>query len=305
MSRFSGTVAVPGNAGLKPGTQIELKGLGARFNGNAWIAGVRHAVEGGDWRTTLEFGLAPDWFAEANRDVSPAPAAAQRPGVSGLEIATVLKTDADPDGERRVQVSMPLRKDGAQGAWVRIASPFASNGFGMEFLPEVGDEVVLGFLSGDPDSAILLGSLHSSARAAPVVPDEKNTLKTIVTRAQHKLTFDDEKKIITVETPGGHTLVLSDEDKSITLTDSNENKIEMAEGGISLTSPKDIKMTATGSVAISGKAGVTVSSDADVKISGMNVSAEAEIAMTAKGNASAELSASGETTVKGAMVMIN
>jgi uncharacterized protein involved in type VI secretion and phage assembly len=175
----------------------------------------------------------------------------------------------------------------------------------MEFLPEVGDEVVLGFLGGDPDSAILLGSLHSSAQPAPIIPDENNTLKTIVTRAKHKITFDDDKKIITVETPGGHTMVLSDDAKSITLTDSNGNKIEMAEGGISVTSPKDIKLTATGSVEISGTAGVTVSSDADVKISGMNVSAEADIAMTAKGNASAELSASGETTVKGAMVMIN
>lgn len=305
MARFSGTLTVPGNSRLKPGTQIELAGLGARFNGNAYITGVSHLIHGGDWRATLQFGLEADWFAEINRDVSPPPAAAQRPGVSGLEIAKVMKTNEDPDGERRVQVSLPLRKDGAQGVWVRVASPYASKGIGIEFLPEIGDEVVLGFLGGDPDSPILLGSLHSSANPSPIVPDEKNTLKTIVTQAKHKLTFDDDKKIITVETPGRHTLVLSDDAKTITLTDSNENKIEMAEGGITMTSPKDIKMTATGSVEISGTTGVKVSSEADVKISGLNVSAEANIALTAKGNASAELSASGETTVKGGIVMIN
>lgn len=305
MARFSGTVSMPGNAGLTAGTQIKLSGLGARFNGDAYMTGVRHIVRNGDWHSEGIFGLDPEWFTETYRDVSPVSAAGQRPGVSGLEIAKVKKTDEDPDGERRVQVSLPLRTDGDQGIWVRVASPYASNGIGIEFLPEIGDEVVLGFLGGDPDSPILLGALHSSANPAPIVPDEQNTLKTIVTKAKHKLTFDDDKKIITVETPGGHTLVLSDEDKSITLTDSNDNKIEMAEGGITLTSPGDITLSAEGSVKISGTAGVDVSSKADVKISGVNVSAEADIALTAKGSASAELSASGETTIKGAMVMIN
>jgi hypothetical protein len=37
----------------------------------------------------------------------------------------------------------------------------------------------------------------------------------------------------------------------------------------------------------------------------LNVQATAQVGLTAKGTASAELSASGQTTVKGAMVMIN
>lgn len=305
MARYSGQLSVPGNAALKAGAQIELAGLGANFNGAAYMVGVRHRISEGTWHSELEFGLAPDWFADATRDVSPAPAAAQRPGVTGLEIATVLKTDEDPEGERRVQVAMPLRVDGGQGVWVRLASPYATDSAGFEFLPEVGDEVVLGFLSGDPDSAIMLGALHSSKRPAPVVPDAENTIKTLVTKGQHKVTFDDDKKIITVETPGGHKIVMSDEETSVTITDSNDNKLEMSGSGITMTSPSDISISADASVKISGTSGVTVSSDADVGIKGMNVSAEADIGLTAKGNASAELSASGETTVKGGMVMIN
>jgi Rhs element Vgr protein len=305
MARYSGRLKVPGNPTLKAGTQIQLAGLGSVFNGNAYMAGVRHRVSEGTWHSELEFGLSPNWFADTNRDVSPARAAATRPGVAGLEIATVLKIDGDPTGEGRVQVNMLLRDQGGDGAWVRIASPYATDNAGIEFLPEVGDEVVLGFLHGDPDSAILLGALHSSSRPAPVVADEKNTIKTIVTKAQHKVTFDDDKKIITVETPGGHTLVMSDEDTSVTLTDSNANKLELSGSGIAMSSPSDIKISADGSVSISGTGGVTVSSPADVSVSGMNVSAEADIAATVKGGASAELSASGETTVQGAMVMIN
>jgi hypothetical protein len=50
---------------------------------------------------------------------------------------------------------------------------------------------------------------------------------------------------------------------------------------------------------------ITLDSKADVKASGMNVQCEAKVGFTGKGNATAELSASGQTTVKGAMVMIN
>ena len=46
-------------------------------------------------------------------------------------------------------------------------------------------------------------------------------------------------------------------------------------------------------------------SEADVNVEGMNVNHTASAGFTAKGNATAELSASGQTTVKGAMVMIN
>ncbi|WP_299843918.1 type VI secretion system tip protein VgrG [uncultured Roseovarius sp.] len=305
LSRIRGRITTPGNAGLAIGTQINLAGLGKKFDGDAYITGVRHQLADGDWSSELQFGLSSSWFTDINRDVSPAPAASLRPGASGLEIAVVLKTDEDPEGERRIKVSLPLRTDGNQGIWVRIVSPYATKNAGIEFLPEIGDEVVLGFLNGDPDAAIMLGSLHSSSRPAPIEPDAENTIKTIVTRAQHKVSFDDDKKIITVETPGGHSIVMSDEGKSVTVTDSNANKLEMAEGGITMTSPKDITITADGSVAIKGTSGVDVSSPADVSVKGSNVSVNADIGFTAQGNATAELSSSGETSVQGSMVMIN
>ncbi|WP_299963871.1 type VI secretion system tip protein VgrG [uncultured Roseobacter sp.] len=305
LSRFSGTITVPGNAGLKIGDQIQLEGLGKIFSGDAYISAVHHVVRGGDWQTTLGFGLEFRWFTDTTRDVSAAPATGWRPGTTGLEIATVLKTHEDPQNQRRIQVALPLRDGGKEGMWVRLASSYASEGFGIEFLPEVGDEVVLGFLNGDPDAAVMLGALHSSKRTAPVEPDAQNTIKTIVTRAQHKVTFDDDKKIITVETPGGHKLTLSDEDKSITIEDSNKNTTVMNDSGIKTTSPKDITIEATGSVTIKGTGGVDISSPADVSAKGANVSVSAEMALTATGTASAELSATGETTVKGAMVMIN
>ena len=172
-------------------------------------------------------------------------------------------------------------------------------------MPEVGDEVVLGFLNDDPVSAIVLGSLHSSAREAPYVPDEENTNKAIVTNSQMKISFDDVAKNLQIETPGGHVITLSDENQSITIKDSNENEVLMDSSGISLDSPSDISVKAGGSVKVEGTAGIELKSPADVEVKGLNTNLSADVALSAKGQASAEFSASGQTTVKGAMVMIN
>ena len=140
---------------------------------------------------------------------------------------------------------------------------------------------------------------------APVVPDEKNTIKTITTNSHLKISFDDEKKVLTFETPGGHSVTLDDDRKSITLKDLTGNTIVMSESGLAMTSPKDISIKADGSVSIKGTGGVTVDSPADVSLKGANIVAEGEMAGTFKGGATVELSAGGTTTVKGAMVMIN
>ena len=154
-------------------------------------------------------------------------------------------------------------------------------------------------------SAVVLGSLHSSARPAPVQPDEENTYKVIVTNSQMKISFDDVKKILQIETPGGHVVTLSDEEKTITILDSNSNKMQMSESGVTLDSPGDISVKATGSISIEGQAGVTVKSPADVDVEGLNTTVKAQVGLTAQGQATAEFSASGQTTVKGAIVMIN
>jgi uncharacterized protein (DUF2345 family) len=99
--------------------------------------------------------------------------------------------------------------------------------------------------------------------------------------------------------------VFSDTDKSILIQDQNSNKIELGTGGITLDSPKDIKITAKGGITIDAVGAVSISSKADVKAAGLNINCEAQVGFVGKGTANAELSAAGQTVVKGAMVMIN
>lgn len=99
--------------------------------------------------------------------------------------------------------------------------------------------------------------------------------------------------------------MFSDKDKSIVIEDQNGNKVELNSNGITLDSPKDIRITAQGAITLEAMNAVTLKSQGDVSAEGLNVSCTAQLAFVAKGSATAELSASGQTTVTGAIVMIN
>ncbi len=304
LARLRGRLSFQGSANAQVGTLIELKGVGARFSGKVFVTGVDHQIVDGNWITEVEFGLSPNWFTERTDIVAP-PAAGLLPGIDGLHTGVVKKLDEDPGGEQRIQVSVPVMAAETDGVWARLLQGYASNAFGAFFVPEIGDEVVLGYFDNDPSCPVVLGSLYSSKQVPPYAMTAENNLKAIVTRSKTKIEFDDDKKIITITTPANNKIVLSDDGKSILLQDQNANKVELAEGGITLDSPKDITVTAKGKVTIDAVGAVSISSKADVKSAGLNVACEAQVGFTGKGNASAELSAAGQTTVKGAMVMIN
>jgi len=304
LARIRGRMKFQGNAQAAVGQLIEMAGVGDRFNGNAFVGSVTHTVSDGNWITEAEFGLAPDWFAE-QRDLVAPPASGLLPGVEGLHIGVVTKLDADPDGEDKVQVSVPVLQAETDGVWARLASFYGSEGIGAFFIPEIGDEVVLGYLNNDPGHPIILGSLYSSKRTPPYGLTAENPTKAIVTKSKMKLEFDDQNKVITIVTPGKNTIVISDKDQSILVQDQNNNKVQLNSSGILLESPKDITINAQGKATISAVGAISISSQADVKVAGLNINQTANVGFTAQGNASAELSASGQTTVKGAMVMIN
>lgn len=304
LARVRGRVRFQGNALAEVGALIELVGVGSRFSGPVLATGVRHDIADGNWFTEVEFGLAPDWFTDRTDVAAPA-AAGLLPGVQGLQIGVVAKLEEDPAGEHRVQVKVPVLQAEVEGVWARLMQPHASNGFGSFLLPEVGDEVVLGYFANDPSHPVVLGSLYSSSHKPPYTLEAANDTKAWVTRCLARIEINDKDKVITVLTPGKNQIVLSDKDQSITVLDEHQNKVSLSSSGIELSSPKDIVLKASGGIQLKATAAVTISSQADVKISGMNVQSEAQIGFSAKGNATAELSASGQTVVKGAMVMIN
>lgn len=297
LSSQSGQVTFQGNAAAKPGHTIQIKGVGDRFGGTALISGVKHEIENGDWITQTRLGHPSDWLTDNPGIDAPGAAGLSGP-IRGLHVAKVTKLSDDPIDQKQIQVHVPFFGDDAEPIWARLTTNYATNASGIMFLPEIDDEVIVGFLQDDPSAPVILGSVHSSSLPCPEdVQDDKNDIKTIVTREKLKLTFKEDTKTIILETPAGNTVTIDDDQKAITLADQHGNTIKMDQGGIAIDSKSDISLTAAGNI--------TTKSTADTKMSAANLSANANMSFSAAGNASAELKASGTVTVKGAMVMIN
>ena len=302
-ARFQGSITIYGNASIIPGCIIKLEGLSKHYSGNAFVQSVEHTLQGGEWKTQVYMGFNPVVITEEPDVVAPA-ASGFLPGIRGLQIGIVKKIGDNKDFENFILVDIPLLQCEKTEIWARPVSPYASNGVGMLFLPEVDDEVVLQFINEDPCHPVIIGSLYSRKRKTPVSLDPKNNLKTIVTKNQLKITLDDDKKIITIGTPGENTLILDDDKKQILLSDANKNKVCMDKNGIMVESGKDLIFKARGNVKTEGM-GIESKSKQDTKINGLNIEVSAQMGVKVKGSATAEISASGQTVVKGGVVMIN
>jgi Rhs element Vgr protein len=312
-SKIQGSMSFQGSANALPGKLININGMGARFNGNAFISGVRHILEEGNWITNVDMGISAEWFSDKVRLEAPL-ASGLLPGIQGLQNATVKQIDQDPDGEFRVLVEVPIMNQGGEGIWARLSNFYASNNAGSFFFPEIGDEVILGFLNEDPRFPVILGSLYNSkSKVAPYTPNESNSTKAIITKNQLKFIFDDENKVVTVITPNNNQMVWSDKDKSITIKDQNENCIEMSSSGITIKSASNLTFQAAEAINIKAgtatniKAGTAVSIQAmeSVTAKAANVSIQADMSAELKGGMSTTVSGGAEVSIKGAMVMIN
>lgn len=304
LSRFRGSFSFCGNAAAVPGCIIELQGLGARFNGNAFAGAVTHRVADGSWITEVEMGISPMNITQQPDVVAP-PASGLYPGIEGLHIGIVEALAGDPDSGSRIKVQIPLLNTKPDTIWARLSQFAASNGVGSFFIPSVGDEVILGFVNNDPNNAIILGCLYSAKHVLPYEITDDNYKRAFISPQKLKIELDDEKKVITIITPGKNSVVIDDDSKTITLKDQNKNEIVMGEKGIQLISDKDITLNAKGNISMEAKGKVGIKATQDATVEGMNVTVKAQTSLKLSGSASAELSASGQTTVKGAMVMIN
>jgi Rhs element Vgr protein len=307
-SKIKGEAKFQGTNLVNPGNYITLGGIGDRFNGDHFISSVTHDISDGNWFTEVGIGLSPIWFAEEPDVMSP-PASGLLPGARGLFNATVKQIDSDPDSQYRILVVIPLFDANGAGIWARLSNFYSTDGAGAFFLPEVGDEVIVGFLNEDPRYPIILGSMYSSSKLKPYTglePNNKNSKKAIVSKSKMYIEFDDENVVFTIATPNKNTIIVSDKDKEITIKDQNDNSIVMSSSGITIKSNKDINIEADQNVNIKGAQGVTIASSAgDVTSSGINIKETAQMQYSAKGNASAEVQGGAQLVLKAAMVMIN
>lgn len=289
LAKVRGRVKFQGIPAVKPNTTLTLEGVGDRFNGKVFISAVRHQITEGNWTVDAQFGINPKWFTETT-DINDLPAAGLMAAVNGLQIGIVTQLEPDPDGEDRILVRLPVVDNEEQGIWARLATLDAGENRGSFFRPEIEDEVIVGFINGNPNDAVVLGMMNSSAKPAPLVASDDNHEKGFVTRSEMKFIFNDDEVSVTMETPNGNKMIISDADGGIKLEDENGNFIEMNSEGITIESASALNVK---------------SSTDTTHESGTNMDLKAGAQLKAEGSAGVELSSSAIATIKGSLVQIN
>lgn len=168
-------------------------------------------------------------------------------------VFVALVTDIkDPDSQGRVKVALPWSPDaGGQRfeAWARLATMFGGNNRGSWFVPDVDDEVLVGFEHGDPRRPCVLGGLWNGRDQPPASMDGagKNYKKVLRSRNGVQITLDDQdgREQLLLETPGGQTFTLKDGPGAVEIADSNGNSIKLETAGITITAAVKVTVNAS------------------------------------------------------------
>ncbi len=184
-------------------------------------------------------------------------------------VVGVVTNNKDPDVLGRVKVKFPWLSDTDESHWARVVTPMAGGGRGFYFLPEVDDEVLVGFEHGDVRLPYILGSLWNGKDKPPEKNDDgKNNLRVIKSRSGHLIRLDDtdrQGKIEIIDTSAKNKITISTKDNSITIEadaditiKSSKGKLVLQGQGVEITSKAAVKIEATSNMDLKSNAQLNI-----------------------------------------------
>ena len=186
-------------------------------------------------------------------------------------VAGIVTNNSDPDGLGRVKVKIPRINNEDESNWARVVSFMAGKERGGFFLPEVDDEVLVAFEFGDINMPYIIGSLWNGVDKPPETNgDGKNNKRFIKSRSGHIIRLNDED--------GKEMIEIVDK------TEKNSIVFDTAKNTITISTDKDITLSAPqGTVMIEAQK-IEMKSSAEVKIeAGSTMDVKSSATMTVKG----------------------
>lgn len=239
------------------GAKIHIEGIGSRMTGDWRVTGVEHTYGAGRPYVTRFVcgGKEPGGLA----DLTGPGGATDRRGWSGLVIGVVTNND-DPEKLGRVRVQFPTLSADDESAWARIATPGGGRERGLQLLPEVDDEVLVGFELDDHARPVILGGLwnrNDNPPAADAASGGVVKQRILASRTDSRLTLDDDEPSVAL-TLGGSPCAVKLEKSESALTGDQKLVISAATIEIKATqkltlSGAQIEINASGPLAASGK----------------------------------------------------
>jgi uncharacterized protein involved in type VI secretion and phage assembly len=271
---FEAEGTMEGNPAVKAGGKLKLEGFG-RFDGEHDLSSVTHVYGHGDFRTRFNIsGRNPRTLTDVMRPK------AERDWTSGLVIGLVTNIQ-DPESLGRVRVQFPTLGDSIEGIWARVALPGAGPDAGLSFMPQIDDEVVVGFEHGDTRRPVVLGSLHNSVDKPHANMRGQQDGGSLVIYGRQDAEIDLQKQLVihakdamTVKIDGGSN-------------GQGDYKQENA-GAFELKAGTTMKIESTGELTIKSSAGITVDATGTLTLKGAMV----------------DISATGTVGIKGSLINI-
>ncbi|MBO3741811.1 phage baseplate assembly protein V [Actinoplanes flavus] len=281
LAHYFGTGVVQGDPALRCDGWVSIAGIGRRMSGPHYVTAARHRLSADGYHTEFQVG-------------SP-PALAPPPAVTGHGLVVgVVEAIDDPDALCRVRVRLPWRADGGDGVWARLSTLDAGDGYGTVVVPDVGQEVLIGFVDDNTATPVVLGSLYNGTQQPPITVDARtNAVRLLMTPGGHMLRFDDgDHATVTLASGTGNTVVLNDKDAELVLTHGDSgNAIRLSADGIELTAAK-------GDITLTSSAGT-------VKLDALKLEGKTSGPSRIESSATFDLQASGSLVLKGSLVTIN
>jgi phage protein D/phage baseplate assembly protein gpV len=274
-----------GNPKLRAGTQVALANVGDPFTGKYTLTSTRHLF-------SEETGYTTSFTVSGRQERSlygMVSGGHRYAGGGGGLVPGIVSDVKDPQKLGRVRLTFPwLAKDFTSG-WARTVQAGAGNKRGTVILPEVGDEVLVGFEPDGIDEPYVLGGLYNGKDAMPQLSADpidgasgEIAARAFVSRTGHKLEFVENDGILLSTGDGKMSVRLDKKNQTVEIKAANGITVDAGQGSLMMKA-------ANGATLDAGMGNLT--------LKGQKVSAQ--------GTTEAELTGSAQVTVRGGIVKLN
>ncbi|MFC0434202.1 phage baseplate assembly protein V [Kutzneria buriramensis] len=290
-----------GDPKIQAGVKVTVAQVPKQFAGSWTVTNAKHIFD------PAENGYHTRFYVSGRQDRSlfklASGSSQPHPGMAGL-VCGVITNANDPDSKGKVKVALPWLSPNYESDWARVVQLGAGRRSGMVFVPEVGDEVLLGFEFGDPRRPYVIGGLVNDNSSYEPLSSAVNGSGTVVKRG--------------ITSPAGNGLLLSDElppgppgaapptTSSVTLGTGDGNlglAIDQVGGTVTLTCKPapPASRTPAGSLTIdcSGAGSITIKAGAG----GLKITSDGQLELS--GQAGVKISSPALVEVQGQMIKLN
>lgn len=170
----------------------------------------------------------------------------------------------EPNKMGRIRVQTSWQKDNEKTPWIRLLNAHAGADHGTFVIPEVGDEVIIGYIHQNPDRPFVLGSVYNKINApADNWYEEKNKIKAFKTMSGNEVIFSDKEGESEIK------ILNNDGKNSVTMTMNGGSSITISTNNQMNLSGKNITIDASDDLELKGK-NITMTAEDDINVKTVN-----------------------------------